>query len=263
VTRLGILSYNRIIVIGNNGSGKSYLSKELSAITGLPLIHLDVEFWKPNWVMPTTDEWIKKQRDIVSKEKWIIDGNHCSTMELRFKTADLIIFLDFNRFVCLFSLLKRNGYDASRIGDMDQLGKVLWQNMANLPEGFCHGDLHTGNMILNERNEYVLFDFDVCALAYPLIDVATPCDASNFNVFDEAAYDRTARVFDRFYRGYSQARVLTEAEISALYDFIAIRHYEIIATIVETRGETLDTAFMDEQYGWLMDWKNLCDKKRA
>jgi adenylate kinase family enzyme len=42
---LDIFGYNRmIIVVGNNGSGKSFLSKELSVITGLPLVHLDVEF---------------------------------------------------------------------------------------------------------------------------------------------------------------------------------------------------------------------------
>lgn len=114
---LGVLGYNRIIIVGNNGSGKSFLSKELSVITGLPLIHLDVEFWKPNWEKTLKDEWIKKQMDFIAKDKWIIDGNHCSTMELRFKTADMIIFLDFNRFVCLFSILKRNGTKRS---DMPQ-----------------------------------------------------------------------------------------------------------------------------------------------
>jgi len=40
---LNISDYNRIIIVGNNGSGKSFLSKELSVITGLPLIHLDAD----------------------------------------------------------------------------------------------------------------------------------------------------------------------------------------------------------------------------
>lgn len=112
-----MLGYNRIIIVGNNGSGKSFLSKELSVITGLPLIHLDIEFWKPNWEKTPNNEWVKTQMEFVAKEKWIIDGNHCSTMELRFKMADMIIFLDFNRFVCLFSILKRNGTKRS---DMPQ-----------------------------------------------------------------------------------------------------------------------------------------------
>lgn len=46
---------------------------------------------------------------MVQKEKWIIDGNHTDTMEIRFNAADLIIFLNSNRFVCLNSVLKRHG----------------------------------------------------------------------------------------------------------------------------------------------------------
>lgn len=106
---LNILKYNRIIIVGNNGSGKSFLAKELSQITGLPLVHLDVEFWLPNWEKPPKDNWIKKQLELTSKEKWIIDGNHTDTMELRFKETDMIIFLDINRFVCLFSVFTRFG----------------------------------------------------------------------------------------------------------------------------------------------------------
>ena len=101
------------MVVGNNGSGKSFLSKELSAITCLPLIHLDVEFWRPNWEKPPKEEWLKKQTELIAKEKWIIDGNHTGTMELRFKTADVIIFLDINRFVCLAGVLKRLGKERS------------------------------------------------------------------------------------------------------------------------------------------------------
>ncbi len=107
--KLRIYDYNRIIVVGNCGSGKSFLSKELSTITHLPLIHLDVEFWQPNWEKTPKDEWIKKQINFISNEKWIIDGNYNSTMELRFKAADLVIFLDINRFTCLLSALKRHG----------------------------------------------------------------------------------------------------------------------------------------------------------
>ncbi len=114
---LNIFEYSRIIIIGNNGSGKSFLAKELSAITGLPIVHLDVEFWGPNWEQPTKEKWIMKQNEFISKEKWIIDGNHTGTMELRFNSADLIIFLDINRLVCLFGVIRRYGKKRS---DMPQ-----------------------------------------------------------------------------------------------------------------------------------------------
>lgn len=106
---MDILGHNRIIIIGNNGSGKSFLGRELSAITGIPCIHLDVEYWGPNWEQPTKKEWIVKQKELMSKEKWIIDGNHTGTMELRIESADLIIFLDINRLVCLYGVFRRLG----------------------------------------------------------------------------------------------------------------------------------------------------------
>ncbi len=124
------------MIVGNNGSGKSFLSKELSAITGLPLVHLDVEFWRPNWEKPTKEEWIKKQTELISKEKWIIEGNHTGTMELRFQAADAILFLDINRIVCLAGVLKRLGKKRSDLPqyleeklDLDffRLCKGLWR----------------------------------------------------------------------------------------------------------------------------------------
>lgn len=106
---MNIWGSDRIIIVGNNGSGKSYLAKELSIITGLPLVHLDVEFWLLNWQVPPKDDWIRKQRELISKGKWIIEGNHTDTIEIRFEATDLVIFLDINRLVCLASVIKRNG----------------------------------------------------------------------------------------------------------------------------------------------------------
>lgn len=108
---MNVFEYNRIIIVGNNGSGKSFLSEKLSSITGLPLVHLDALFWLSNWKMPSKDVWKMKNIELISEEKWILDGNvnHGGTMEMRFVAADLIIFLDINRFICLASVLVRNG----------------------------------------------------------------------------------------------------------------------------------------------------------
>lgn len=114
---LKIKEYNRIIIIGNSGSGKSYLSKQLAVITGLPLIHLDNEYWHPNWEKPPREEWLKKQNDLIQKDNWIIDGNYNGTMKLRFRAAELIVFLDMNRLVCMLSALKRDGTKRSDLPD--------------------------------------------------------------------------------------------------------------------------------------------------
>jgi len=117
--------YNRIIIVGNCGSGKSWLSKRISDLTGHSLFHLDKELWQPGWVMPSREEKIARQKEMMSGEKWIIDGNYDSTMEIRFAAADLVVFLDINRFGCLFSVMKRTGKKRSDLPDYLEEPKVF------------------------------------------------------------------------------------------------------------------------------------------
>lgn len=97
----------RILVIGCPGAGKSTLSLELAELSGLPLIHLDKEYWKKDWQEPAKEEWHKKVDELISADKWILDGNYGGTMERRLARADAVIFLDYPRLVCLWSALKR------------------------------------------------------------------------------------------------------------------------------------------------------------
>ncbi|MDR0906867.1 MAG: hypothetical protein LBN00_11995 [Oscillospiraceae bacterium] len=109
--------YNRIIVVGSPCSGKSTLARRLAARTGHTLIHLDMEFHQPNWVPTPRPEWIAKQERLVAGERWIIDGNYNGTMELRFAAADLVIFLDVPRVVCIWRELRRRGTKRSDLPD--------------------------------------------------------------------------------------------------------------------------------------------------
>lgn len=104
-------NYKKVIVLGNNGSGKSYFSKKLAEITGLTLIHLDLLYWKENWTHPSREEWAEIQRKLVANEQWIIDGMHISTLEIRFKEADAIYFLDIDTDTCLESVRQREERD--------------------------------------------------------------------------------------------------------------------------------------------------------
>lgn len=114
---MNISRYKRIIVIGNCGSGKSWFSRRLADITGYRLVHLDCEYWQPDWVGTPKEEWIEKNKEIIKGENWIIDGNYNSTMELRFTAANLVIFLDINRYVCIWSALRRHGKKRSDLPD--------------------------------------------------------------------------------------------------------------------------------------------------
>lgn len=98
---------NRILIIGSGGSGKSTLSQKLSNILDLPVIHLDTYYWNPNWVPKPNDEWDKIVEQFTDENHWIIDGNYSRTMDMRIKKADLIIFLDMPRLLCIYRIFKR------------------------------------------------------------------------------------------------------------------------------------------------------------
>lgn len=84
----------RVIVTGLAGAGKSTLSLALAAKTGLPLIHLDLHFWKPGWVAPSESEWREQQADVLAGDTWIADGNYPETLDLRLELADTVVVLD-------------------------------------------------------------------------------------------------------------------------------------------------------------------------
>jgi adenylate kinase family enzyme len=97
----------RIAIIGSGGAGKSTLARRLGEITGLPVIHLDREFWRPGWTETPKPEWRSRVEELVEGDGWIIDGNFGGTMEIRLAAADTVVFLDFPRVLCTFRAIKR------------------------------------------------------------------------------------------------------------------------------------------------------------
>jgi adenylate kinase family enzyme len=90
----------RVLVIGSAGSGKSTFSRALGAKTGLPVIHLDVHYWKPGWVKPSDEEWRGKQLALLASDEWIADGNYYETLDTQVQRATTVVLLDTPWWVC-------------------------------------------------------------------------------------------------------------------------------------------------------------------
>lgn len=99
--------FKRVLIIGCSGSGKSTLSRELHRLMSLPVIHLDALYWLPNWTKKPKEDFVNELMEQLEQPEWIIDGNFDSTLELRLKYADLVLFLDFPREKCVEGVLKR------------------------------------------------------------------------------------------------------------------------------------------------------------
>jgi adenylate kinase family enzyme len=97
----------RVAVVGCGGAGKTTLANALGERLGLPVVHLDEHYWQPGWIPTPDEEWREKQRDLVSADRWIADGNYSSTLDIRLKRADVVIILAFPRWRCFLRVLRR------------------------------------------------------------------------------------------------------------------------------------------------------------
>ena len=99
----------KVMVIGCPGSGKSTFSRALHALTGIRLFHLDKMYWNADRTTVEKAVFLKRLTDAIQKDEWIIDGNYGSTMELRMKFCDTVIFLDYPTDICLEGIRERRG----------------------------------------------------------------------------------------------------------------------------------------------------------
>ena len=100
----------RVVIIGRGASGKSTLARQLSEITGLPVIELDKIFWRPGLLATPRNQWIVIQERLVSNDGWIMEGDlgpH-DAVEVRLRAADTIILLDFSLVRCAWRAIRRS-----------------------------------------------------------------------------------------------------------------------------------------------------------
>ena len=97
----------RICIIGCSGSGKSRLAGHIATLLDLPAFSLDQYYWHSGWTMPAADDWRQRHEELIQQPKWILDGTYFQLLEERLAIADLVIFLDLPRRVCVFRIIWR------------------------------------------------------------------------------------------------------------------------------------------------------------
>lgn len=106
----------RICIIGLSSSGKSTLANNLAKKKGLDVLHLDQIAHIPNtdWKRCPIEETIAKHDKFIARENWVIDGCYRKFIPQRLARADTLIFMDFNRFSCLWNFIKRCFYSEDK-----------------------------------------------------------------------------------------------------------------------------------------------------
>lgn len=98
----------RIQIIGCSAAGKSTVARELGEILRIEVIHLDKELWRPGCQLtPPHEEPAVVENLLKDRDRWIIDGNYTASLAQRLQAADLIVMVDFPRWLCLLRACKR------------------------------------------------------------------------------------------------------------------------------------------------------------
>jgi adenylate kinase family enzyme len=107
----------RVLIIGICGAGKSTFSRTLARKTGLPLIHLDREFWQPGWTETPRTAWRAKVMELSAGAAWIMDGNYAGTLDVRLARADAAFCFDYPTLVGLRRALWRVATTHGKVRD--------------------------------------------------------------------------------------------------------------------------------------------------
>ena len=117
----------RVVVLGCAGAGKTTFTRRLSARIGAPANILD-ELWASPEIAADLEAFRAKVLAVHAQETWVSDGNFAvATFDLRLPRADLVIWLERPRWLCLwraFTRVFRSGEDHGLAGLPDVLAYI-------------------------------------------------------------------------------------------------------------------------------------------
>jgi adenylate kinase family enzyme len=99
---------DRILVYGVTGSGKTTLAARVAEQTGLPWHSLDDLTWEPGWVEVPAEEQRRRVEAVCAADQWIIDTAYSKWIDVPLARVELIVGLDYPRWLSLGRLLRRS-----------------------------------------------------------------------------------------------------------------------------------------------------------
>ncbi len=101
------MKYRKILVIGPPASWKSTFAEKYSEKYWIQKLHQDQYFFNEEWKAIDHKEAIINMKEIIVDDAWIIEWNYDQVINEFWEKAELIIFLNFNRFFSLWRVIYR------------------------------------------------------------------------------------------------------------------------------------------------------------
>ncbi len=109
----------KILIIGNSGSGKSWLSKQLSRKLQLQEVNLDSIVWESGGYNQkrSTGAIENEIANIKSQCNWVVEGVFGALAEQLIFSADMLLFLDLEWSECESSLYARGSESSKQLNE--------------------------------------------------------------------------------------------------------------------------------------------------
>lgn len=111
----------KIVIIGNSGSGKTWLAGKLAAADGIKTLSLDDLFWEPGGFdrKRPLEVVLALIREAKQNESWVAEGVFGELAQMFLDEADMLIWLDIDWETCKGRLSKR-GSESKKHMDREQ-----------------------------------------------------------------------------------------------------------------------------------------------
>jgi adenylate kinase family enzyme len=107
----------KVIVVGNSGSGKTWLGKRIATILKIPHISLDGIIWEPGgYNMKRSELVIEAEiKRIQDSKRWVVEGVFGHLIDHFVSFADTLIYLDQPWEECKKNLLTRGSESSKQL----------------------------------------------------------------------------------------------------------------------------------------------------
>lgn len=85
---------NKVLIIGAPGCGKSTLARRVKELYGHQIYELDELYWTKGWIAVEPEKFVSLVKEIITQEKWVIDGYYPQVNDFICDMVDTIIYLD-------------------------------------------------------------------------------------------------------------------------------------------------------------------------
>ncbi len=126
-----IAAPSRVLFYGVTGSGKSSAARAYADRAGLPEFSADDDIgWLPGWRQPDTAKQRELAARIAGQDQWVLDSAYGVWRDLVVPRADLIVGLDYPRWLSLLRLVRRSlrriiAREEVCNGNRETLGRLL------------------------------------------------------------------------------------------------------------------------------------------